>query len=124
MEIREYIESLRQNAEKVKGDVEHTTFTTPEEIRNDVLECIPDTIITTIKLSAVVTDLLKEKWRLIGTRPIQDIECAEFMMMAPFALRVAVLGTNFCPAGEYIMFREGNEESGPGSVLVRQGIQG
>ena len=124
MEIREYIESLRQNAEKVKGDLEHTTFTSTDEIRDDVLECIPDTIITTIKLSAVITDLLKEKWQLIDTRPIQNIECAEFMMMAPFALRVAVLGTNFCPAGEYIMFRAGDGESSPESVLVRQGIQG
>lgn len=120
----EYIESLRNATMVVRGDPDHTKFVTDEDIRSDVLECIPDTIITTVKLSVVVTDLLKERWIVTGTRQVQGIECAEFMMLAPFAMRVAVLGTNFCPQGEYIMFRSRTEETGPQDILLRRGIQG
>lgn len=125
----EYIDVLRQACNSLYGDIEHTKFITMDDIRDDILFAFPDTIITTVPLSVVVTELMKEKCQLVGTRKVNNIECAEFMMLAPFVMRVAVLGTDFCVDGEYIMFRasdfEPQEEDRPApTVLVRQGIQG
>ena len=120
----EFIDGLRQAATIVEGDVDHSKFIETPVLRSDILKCIPDTIITTVDLSVAVTDLMDNIWHLVGTRLVNGINCAEFMVLAPFALRIAVLGTNFCPVGEYIMFRESEEDPNPGPVLVRQGIQG
>jgi hypothetical protein len=120
----EYIDELRKSAEYLEGDLAHTRFVTMEDIRADILTCLPDTIITTVKLSVVMTDLMKEAWELARTRVVNEIECAEFMMLAPFVLRIAILGTDYCYDGEYIMFRDEDEGAEQTSVLVRQGIQG
>ena len=123
----EYIDMLRQKCSAIDGDPSHTTFTTMEEIRDDILAALPDTIITTIPLSVVISMLMKEYCQVIGSRMVAGIEAAEFMLLAPFVMRIAVLGTDFCVDGEYIMYRshefEGDEERPEPTVLVRQGIQ-
>ena len=128
----EYIDMLREDSTIVQGDVDHTTITTMEELRGDILVALPDTIITTVKLSVVIADLLDESCHLVGTREVSGIECIQFITLAPFALRIAILGTDFCVDGEYIMFREydfvvereDDSERPEPVVLVRQGIQG
>jgi len=129
----EFIDMLRQKCSALKGDPRHTTFVMLNEIRDDVLEVFPDTIITTVPLSVQVADLMKSTWQLIGSRLVNGIECAEFMLLAPCIMRVAVLGTDFCVDGEYIMYRSyqfeaqeelpDNEEHPEPTVLIRQGIQ-
>jgi len=125
----EYIEKLREGVSLVRGDLKNKRFIQMKDMKADVVDCLPDTIITTITLSEIMAKLLKESCHLVGTRLVSDIECAEFMTLAPFALRIALLGTNYCPEGEYIMFREpveqeDGEEPVTSTVLVRQGIQG
>ncbi len=119
----EFIEKLRQASTILVGEVEHTAPVKEEDIRADILKCIPDTIIATVDISVRLADLMEDIWHLTGTRMVNDIECAEFMVLAPFVLRIALLGTNLCGLGEYVMFREGFESEDIAPVLLRQGIQ-
>jgi len=116
----EYIEELLNMASFGEGDPKHTKPIHIENIRADLQASGADVLITTEKISVQITDLLYPI-SLFTTREIQGVECAEFSVLAPRVRRVAVIGTELCPHGCYIMLTEEKPEEN--IILWRAGIQ-